>query len=291
MAARLTTLDFTQVDVFTRRPLAGNPLAVFHSGAGLSSAQMQAIAREMNLSETTFVFHDVGQANARVRIFTPWEELPFAGHPTLGTAYVVSKRRRWPGLVWLRMKAGVIPVRVDRFATGVAYLEMRQKDPVFRAPLKNPRPLAKALGIGATELDARYPPRVVSTGLPFLIVPLRRAATLARLRPDYRLLRPLLAKLGAHFPYYLVTGETRIEARMFDSNFEDPATGSAAGCAAAYLVASRRCPPDARFVIHQGRFGRRPSVIFASAALRGERVEDVHIGGYVVEILKGTLQL
>ena len=250
---------------------------------------MQAIAREMNLSETTFLFPATAGADARVRIFTVREELPFAGHPTLGTAYVVARSRAGQGQIRLRMKVGVIPVSVDRRRDGT-YLEMQQKEPVFGAQ-PDPGRVAEAVGLGRSALDTRYRPQVLSTGVPFLIVPLERGATLERLEPDWKLLQALLDATGAHFPYYLVTGEKELEARMFDSTFEDPATGSAAGCAAAYLVRYGHCPPEAQFVIRQGRFAGRDSQIFAAASLTDGQVHNVRVGGYAVEVLRGRLRL
>jgi trans-2,3-dihydro-3-hydroxyanthranilate isomerase len=285
----MKTLDFTQVDVFSSRKLEGNPLAVFASGQGLSTALMQAIAREMNLSETTFIFPGGRGFEARVRIFTVSAELPFAGHPTLGTAFVLAALRPEQTEVRLKTKVGVIPVRVSRDRRG-SYLEMRQNDPVFGSAVES-QELAEALGLRLQDLDARYPQQVVSTGTPFLIVPLKRRAALEELAPDYRRLRPILKRVGVRYPYYLVTGEGEFEARMFMETFEDPATGSAAGCATAYLVRHGRQTPDRRFVIRQGRLVRRPSTIFARAALQGDGVTDVRIGGYVVEALRGRLTL
>jgi len=284
----MKALDFIQVDVFTTRKLEGNALAVFPRGAGLTTARMQAIAREMNLSETTFLLPGPAGTDARMRIFTVAEELPFAGHPTLGTAFVLAQSRR-KSLIRLETKVGVIPVSVSRRA-GSACLEMPQNDPVFGGRIDG-RAVARAAGISAADLDARYPAQVVSTGLPFLIVPLGGPAALARLAPDFQRLRALLRRSGARFPYYLVTGAERIEARMFDRTFEDPGTGSAAGCAAAYLVRHGRCRPSAHIIIEQGKMVKRPCRIFASASLDGRRVCDVRVGGYVVETLRGRLRL
>ncbi len=285
----VTQRDFTQVDVFTAKKLEGNSLAVFHSGKGLSTARMQAIAREMNLAETTFLFPADGGADARVRIFTVREEMPFAGHPTLGTAFVVAKSRPRQTEIRLRMKVGVIPVTVSRKRAGT-YLEMQQKDPVFGATA-DPGELAAALGLDASDLDSRYPAQVVSTGLPFLIVPIRRPEGLAQVTPNWKLLDPLVKKLEAHFPYYLVTGAPEIEVRMITPDFEDPATGSGGGCAASYLVRYGIRAPDRTFSIQQGRFVQRPSRIFATASLEGDRVHRVRVGGYVVEVLRGKLLL
>ncbi len=232
---RASCNHFTQVDVFTTRPLWGNSLAVFPDGRGLSTARMQALAREMNLAETAFVLPPtVSAADARVRIFTVETELPFAGHPTLGTAYVLAFQRPAKTEIRLQTRAGVIPVRIDRRRSG-AYLEMRQKDPIF-GPTVDRAPLARVLGLRPADFDLRARPRVVSTGLPFLIVPLREAAALDRLAPDFARLLPLLRSLQVDMAYYLVTGADDLEARMFTPAFEDPGTGSAAGCSAAYLV-------------------------------------------------------
>ncbi len=281
--------EFIQVDVFSSRKFEGNPLAVFLDGRGLSIARMQAIAREMNLSETTFLFPGGRKADARVRLFTPQAELPFAGHPTLGTAFVVAQSRPQQSEIRLHMKVGVIPVQVRR-EKRATYLEMRQRDPEFGALVDRAR-LAEALKLRTGELDARYPPQVVSTGLPFLIVPLRSTATLEKLAPDYPKLRAILGRVGVRYGYYLATGEDQLEARMFMETFEDPATGSAAGCAAAYLVRYGRQAPERKFLIRQGRLARRPSEIFAAASLEEERATNIRVGGYVVEVLRGRLEL
>ncbi|MBI3666499.1 MAG: PhzF family phenazine biosynthesis protein [Acidobacteria bacterium] len=286
----MKTFEFTQVDVFTSQKLEGNPLAVFHSGEGMTSEQMMAIAREMSLSETTFLFPPTLKADAKVRIFTVREELPFAGHPTLGTAFVVAQSHPKQAEIRLEMKVGVIPVKVEKRADGT-YFEMRQKDPVFGATYTDSAALAKALGLAVSDLDSRYTPQVVSTGVAFLIVPLRSAHSLERLAPDFKLLGAELQKLNVHNAYFVVTGEGEIETRMFGANFEDPATGSAAGCAAAYLVRYKHRSPDALFTMHQGRFVSRPSVIYAAASLTGDNVTNVRVGGYVVEVLQGRLQL
>ena len=281
--------EFVQVDVFSSRRFEGNPLAVFLDGRGLSTARMQAIAREMNLSETTFLFPGDRKADRKVRIFTPQAELPFAGHPTLGTAFVVAQSKASQSEIRLHMKVGVIPVRVRR-ERRATYLEMRQRDPEFGAEVDRTR-LAEALKIRAGELDARYRPQVVSTGLPFLIVSFRSTPTLEKLAPDYPKLRVILDRVGVRYAYYLVTGEDRLEARMFMETFEDPATGSAAGGATAYLVRYGRQAPEKQFLIRQGRLARRPSKIFAAASLAGQQVTNVRVGGYVVEVLRGRLEL
>ena len=285
---RVPCLHFTQVDVFTTRPLSGNSLAVFLDGRGLSTARMQAIAREMNLSETTYLLPPTARgADARVRIFTVETELPFAGHPTLGTAFIVASRGPRRAEIRLQTKAGVIPVRIDRRRSG-AYLEMRQIDPVFGPTVDQGR-LARLLGLRPADFDRRALPQVVSTGLPFLIVPLRSSPALDRLAPDFSLLLPFLRSLKVDMAYYLVTGGHDLEARMFTPAFEDPGTGSAAGCSAAYLVRHGLRPPDRPFQIRQGHRIHRPCLITACASLAGDRAHNVRVGGYVVPVLDGRL--
>ena len=247
---------------------------------------MQAIAREMNLSETTFLLPPASpKADARVRIFTVSEELPFAGHPTLGTAFVVASGKPQRKVVRLETKVGILPVRREG-----SYFEMRQKDPVFGATVAR-EGLAGALRLPLADLDHRAAPQVVSTGLPFLVVPLRTEAALRRVNPDYAVLSRLLREAGARFPYYLVTAEDRLEARMFDPTFEDPGTGSAAGCAAAFLVRYGFRPPDLAFPIFQGRAMHRPCEITAQASIASEVVRNVRMGGHVVRALEGKVQL
>src|SRR5262249_2848064 len=147
------------------------------------------------------------------------------------------------------------------------------------------------VGLEACELDSRYPAQVVSTGLPFLIVPLRRPEGLAQITPNWKLLQPLVQKLEAQFPYYLLTGGPEIEVRMITPDFEDAATGSGGGCAPPYRVRYGIRPPDRTFSIQQGRFVHRPSHIFATASRDGDRVHRVRVGGYVVEVVKGRLTL
>ena len=289
-ATNMKTYEFTQVDVFTSKRLEGNPLAVFPSAEGLNDEQMLAIARELNHSETTFLFPSTGKGDAVVRIFTPTTELPFAGHPTLGTAFVMAKSRPGKSTLLLEEKVGVIPVRIEKKTDGM-YLEMRQNDPTFGAKHTEPETLAKVLGIDAAELDSRYTPQVVSTGSAFLILPLRASRTLERLAPDTKLLAAELKKVSARNCYYLVTGESEIEARMFGASFEDPATGSAAGCAAAFLVQYGHQKPDTLFTMRQGRFVKRPSLIYAAASVTDGRVHNVRVGGYVAEVLRGSLTL
>ena len=209
-------LPFVQVDVFTSRPLEGNALAVFTDARGVSAAEMQAIARETHLSETTFVLPDPAAppgAPVRVRIFTVGHELPFAGHPTLGTAAVL--RRGEPELV-LSLGVGEIPVRFEDRA-GVTFGEMRQRDPSF-GRVHGREEVARATGLALDDLATDAPVQTVSTGVPFTIVPVRRVAALRALRLDLARAEDYLALTDGGF-FYFVARETvdpaaRLHARM-----------------------------------------------------------------------------
>ncbi len=286
---------YVQVDVFTSRPLEGNALAVFTDARGLSDAEMQAIARETNLSETTFVLPDPaappGRAT-RVRIFTIGEEVPFAGHPTLGTAAVLRGISGAAEVV-LALAVGEIPVTFEDRG-GSIFGEMRQRDPVFgRVHVRDD--VASALGLPSDAVDPRAPVETVSTGLPFAIAPIRSLATLAALRPDLSRVDAYLAGTDARF-VYLVSSETvdpaaKLHARMLFYGGEDPATGSAAGCCAAWMVRHGIAAPGVQAIIEQGLEARRPSRIFVRASRDGDRVHDVRVGGNVVEVARGVLAL
>ncbi len=286
---------FVQLDVFASRPLEGNQLAVFTDARGLGDAEMQAVAREMAFSETTFVLPRPGSpagGPTRVRIFTVSEELPFAGHPTLGTASVLRGAGGAREVV-LELGVGPVPVTFEDRPEG-AFGEMRQRDPVFGATYSREE-VARALGVGPDALDPALPVQTVSTGLAFAMVPFRSLAALSELRVDWGRLDAWLAGRDAKFPY-LVSRETvdpgaRLHARMCFYGGEDPATGSAAGCCAAWMVAHGVASPDEQVVIEQGLEVRRPSRIFVRAGRRGGAVGDVRVGGYVAEVARGELTL
>ena len=301
------TYEFVQLDVFTRTPLAGNPLAIFPDARGLNDAEMQALAREMNLSETTFIFPSDAATEARegkkVRIFTVEAELPFAGHPTLGTAlYLYASESRKPAEITLALKAGKIPVRFtvnsgngsgDR-VDGQVFGEMRQRDPEFGTPLSREE-VARVIGIAVDEIPSEWPIQSVSTGLTFTIVPFRNRQTLSDLKFSYIQAAEFLKKTGANFFYFLHPerreGRLEARARMFFYGGEDPATGSAAGCAASWMVRHEVANSDEQVLIRQGIECRRPSEMYVRASRDGERVSNVRVGGYAVEILRGTVVL
>src|SRR5213594_2956308 len=303
------TYEFVQLDVFTQTPLSGNPLAIFPDARGLSDAEMQALAREMNLSETTFILPRDAATEARegkkVRIFTVEAELPFAGHPTLGTAlylYASESNQKKPAEITLDLKAGKIPVRFtansgntggDR-VDGQVFGEMRQRDPEFETPLSREE-VARVIGIAVDEIPLEWPIQPVSTGLTFTIVPFRNRQTLSDLRFSYAQAAEFLKNTGANFFYFVCPErrEGRLEtgARMFFYGGEDPATGSAAGCAASWMVQHGVAKSDEQVLIRQGIECRRPSEMYVRATREGERVTNVCVGGYAVEILRGTVVL
>jgi trans-2,3-dihydro-3-hydroxyanthranilate isomerase len=303
------TYEFVQLDVFTQRPLEGNPLAVFPDAPGLSDAEMQAVAREMNLSETTFIFPRGAATEARegkkVRIFTVESELPFAGHPTLGTSlylYASEPGQTKPAEITLDLKAGKIPVRFTANAEnagcervdGQVFGEMRQRDPEFGTPLSR-EDVANVIGIAADEISPDWPIQPVSTGLTFTIVPFRNRQTLSDLKFSYIQAAEFLKQTGANFFYFLCPerreGSLEARTRMFFYGGEDPATGSAAGCAASWMVRHGVAKNDEQVVIRQGAECRRPSEMHVRATREGDRVTNVRVGGYAVEILRGTVTL
>jgi len=305
------TYEFTQVDVFTQTPLAGNPLAIFTDGRGLNDGEMQALAREMNLSETTFILPRDPATEARegkkVRIFTVEQELPFAGHPTLGTAlhlYASESRSNSTksDQVTLDLKAGKIPVRFTvnsdnaghERVDGQVFGEMRQRDPEFGTILSR-KDVADVIGVEADEIASEWPIQAVSTGLTFTIVPFRNQQTMSDLKFSYAQAAEFLKNTGANFFYFLCPerSQARLEgrARMFFYGGEDPATGSAAGCAASWMVQHEVANSDEQVLIRQGIECRRPSEMYVRATREGERVTNVRVGGYAVEILRGTMVL
>jgi trans-2,3-dihydro-3-hydroxyanthranilate isomerase len=303
------TYEFIQLDVFTQTPLAGNPLAIFPDARGLNDAEMQALAREMNLSETTFILPRDAATEARegkkVRIFTVETELPFAGHPTLGTSlylYASESNRKQPAEITLDLKAGKIPVRFTANSgnagrervDGQVFGEMRQRDPEFGTPLSR-EDVARVIGIPVDEIPSDWPIQPVSTGLTFTIVPFRNRQTLSNLKFSYVQAADFLKETSANFFYFLCPerreGQLEAGARMFFYGGEDPATGSAAGCAASWMVQHGIAHGDEQVLIRQGAECRRPSEIHVRATRQGGRVTNVRVGGYAVEILRGTVAL
>jgi trans-2,3-dihydro-3-hydroxyanthranilate isomerase len=290
-------LAMTQWDVFSSKPLEGNSLAVFSDARGLSDAQMQAIAKEMNLSETTFIFpRDPETEKARgvrVRIFTVQEELPFAGHPTLGTAFALLGESNAPELV-LELNVGRVPVRFESRNGQPMFGEMTQLDPVFGMQ-HDREAVARATGLNVHDFHPSLPIETVSTGVPFTVAPLKSLAVVQNMRVDLQGATEYLEKSGAKF-FYFVTRETvdpaaGLHARMLFYNGEDPATGSAAGCAAGWMVAHGVAEPEQQVLIEQGIEMQRPSRIFVRASRHDNRVVNVRVGGNAVEVIRGEVFL
>lgn len=289
-------LTFATVDVFTTRPLEGNSLAVFPEVSGLSDAEMQAIAREFNLSETTFVFRRDASVERmrgiRTRIFTTREEMPFAGHPTLGTAAVLRSRGAGDE-VNLELNVGTIPVRFSE-REGRAFGEMTQTDPTF-GQVHDREQVAEAMGVPAEEIDGSVPIQTVSAGNPVAIVPFARLETLQHWMPVWNRMESYLNGTDARF-FYAVCRETvdpdaQLHARMVFYGGDDPATGSAAGPAAAWMLRHGLVASGSTVQLEQGLEIHRPSRIFARAELAGEKVTNVRVGGFFAPVVQGELSL
>ena len=284
-------LSFYIVDVFAEEKYAGNQLAVVRGGVDLSDESLGRIALEMNYSETAFVLADEEtDGGFDVRIFTPGMEVPFAGHPTLGTAYVIRHEilGRPAENVTLNLEAGKIPVTFGEV------LWMRQLPPTFGARFDAAQ-MALAINLEKTDIDDRFPVQEVSTGLPALIVPLRDLDALKRCRVDWERYADVVGpgmNLYVFCPEPHEDGPGDLSARMFADDLgvpEDPATGSAAGCLAGYLAEHRYFgadPVDVR--VEQGYEIRRPSLLYLRAEREGDET-TVHVGGKVQMVARGEL--
>jgi trans-2,3-dihydro-3-hydroxyanthranilate isomerase len=296
--------DFWRLDVFTDTPLTGNPLAVFHRAAGLSAAEMLAIAREMNLSETTFVFSPSNpSANYRNRIFTPEGEIPFAGHPSIGTAYVAALEDLVPhpdgsSVIYQELEIGVLPLELICEGGKVKKVIMTQGEPGLGAVIKNVEPLAKALGVRAKDFGPKgLAPQVASTGVPSLQVPIRSMDLVRGLDPDMRALRKVVSKFGEQIVCYTfaldaIAPDAAVHARGFvpERGAEDPATGSAAGACGAYLAAHGKLPAPT-FIVEQGVEIHHPSRIEVSVEMAEGKPKVIRVGGQSVPLIRGSLRL
>jgi trans-2,3-dihydro-3-hydroxyanthranilate isomerase len=295
----LANRRFYILDVFAERKYAGNQLAVIRDAAGLSKEEMQELTVEMNYSETTFITSDEQRNGGYdVRIFTPGAEVAFAGHPTLGTAWLIQQEviRRPVERVLLNLGVGQIPVMFSYHASGVPdVLWMEQKPPQFGQRL-TAEEIAPVLGIEPEQIDARFPIQEVSTGLPFVIVPLRDLAAVRQCRTNTRALLELLERTEAK-DVLVFTPETYhaandLNVRVFTDYLgipEDPATGSANGCLAGYLARHRyfgQSCVQAR--AEQGYEIGRPSLLLLQAEDAGASIR-VLVGGKVELVARGEL--
>jgi trans-2,3-dihydro-3-hydroxyanthranilate isomerase len=301
--------EYAQVDVFTEAPLAGNMLAIFTDARGLSTEQMQALARETNLAETTFILpRDPAieqERGVQVRIFTTQEELEFAGHPTLGTAswlYWNHPVYRGSEVITLDLRVGPIPVRFGPQMPNKpgVFGTMQQRDPVFGA-IHDRAAVAAALGLSVDDLDPELPVQTVSTGMAFCIVPLRSMEVASRLCIPQNTAQAYLHQTDAKFFHCITRAPAGSgadwHARMQFYNGEDPATGSASGCTIAYLVRHGLARSEQPILLEQGIEIQRPSRIYVQATREDVGIEHefkltkVFVGGRTIPVAMGRFFL
>jgi trans-2,3-dihydro-3-hydroxyanthranilate isomerase len=293
----MTELPLYIVDVFAEEKYAGNQLAVIRNASSLSGEQMQQIAKEMNYSETTFILSDEPRDNGYdVRIFTPAAEIPFAGHPTLGTAFVIRHEiiREPVETINLNLKVGQIPVTF-RDTGGDNILWMRQIEPEFAETL-TAEDLSEVLGIDKHDIDERFPIEEVSTGLFAMIVPLKNLDTIKHIRINlhkyYELIENTTAKVILVFCPETYHKQNNLNVRVFCDYYqvpEDPATGSANGCLAGYLVKNRYFQNQKIDIgVEQGYEIGRPSQLYLQAEEKNGKIE-VNVGGKAILAARGNL--
>ncbi len=282
----MATFRYVVADVFTDRPLQGNQVAVFTDARELPEERLQPLARELNLSETVFVYRPDGDGHARIRIFTPTIEIPFAGHPTLGTAFVLAAPLSLDE-IRLETGAGVIPVRLERDGQRIVFGRMQQPLPSVEPFGADEKRLLAALGVERSEL----PVEVYDNGLRHVYVALGSEEAVAALRPDFGALSEFDGVLGIN----CFAGEgTRWKTRMFAPGggvAEDPATGSAAGPLAFHIARHGRTAFGEEIEISQGAEIGRPSTLYARVEGTPERAERVEVGGSAVIVARGEFRL
>jgi trans-2,3-dihydro-3-hydroxyanthranilate isomerase len=302
------TVKFFQADVFTAEPFGGNPVAVVPDADGLSDDQLQQIAREMNLSETVFVFPPTDPAAVvRLRIFTPSQEIPFAGHPVLGTFFILAEL----GLITVKepvtrvmqeCNIGLFAVELYTLKGKVERIVMTQPKPEFLGPVEETDDLYKvAVALGLSKLviaDTQWPIEVVSTGLPVMIVPVRTLTAVRSIRPDASAIMDVCRRFGANgimvFTTVTVEPTATVHTRMFAPSIgilEDPATGSASGALGAYLVQNGviEVTPMTEIISEQGYEMDRPSRILVQVESDDDIIQSVRVGGECVMVISGTL--
>ncbi len=303
------SLKFYQADVFTSQPFGGNPVAVFPDADGLTDDELQQIAREMNLSETVFVFSPTDPAAvARLRIFTPTQEIPFAGHPVLGTFYVLAQLGRISiqepvTSVVQECNIGLFSVELHAEQSRVVRVVMSQPKPEFLDPIEavdDVYLIGGALSLPKHVIaDTKWPLQVVSTGLPVLIVPVRTLTAVRSINPDASAIINVCERFGANgimvFTTVTVESFASVHARMFAPKIgilEDPATGSAGGALGAYLVQNGvvEVGPMTDILIEQGYEIDRPSRILVQVESDDDVIQGVKVGGHCVMVVEGTLR-
>jgi trans-2,3-dihydro-3-hydroxyanthranilate isomerase len=294
----MSGLTFYIVDVFAEEKFTGNQLAVVRDTANLSDEEMQNITKEMNYSETTFILSDDQKDGGYdVRIFTPAREVPFAGHPTLGTAYVIQQEiiKEPAEKVILNLKVGQIPVTFNYKGKEKDVLRMKQIEPTF-GQIIEPEPISQMLGINKSDIDERFPVHEVSTGMYFIIVPLKTLDAIKRAKVNkdkyFKLIENTQAKAILVFCPETYSKENDLNVRVFVDYYgipEDPATGSGNGCLAGYLVKHRyfgKNQIDIR--VEQGYEIARPSSLYLKAENKEGKI-DISVGGKVVMVAQGEL--
>lgn len=290
---------FYILDVFAEQKYAGNQLAVISNASSLTSEEMQLLTREMNYSESTFIdSRDARNGGYDVRIFTPGEEVPFAGHPTLGTAFILQQEiiQQPVEQVVLNLKVGQIPVNFTYKDCKPDILWMKQMEPEFWQNFE-PGAIAELLQINESDIDTRFPIQEVSTGLPFIIVPLKSLEAVRRARPETRELLKFVENYTAKnilvFAPETYNADNQINARVFTDYLgipEDPATGSANGCLAGYLVKHRYYGDSmVKARVEQGYEMGRPSLLLLDAHEQNGSIH-IRVGGRVILVAKGELE-
>jgi trans-2,3-dihydro-3-hydroxyanthranilate isomerase len=279
------TFRYVVADVFTDRPLAGNQLAVFTDARELGDDEMQSLARELKFSESVFVLPPDGEGHVRMRIFTPTAEVPFAGHPTLGTAFVLGGPLQVQE-IRLETLSGVVPVALEREGDRIVFGRMQQPLPTWR-PFEDEAKLLDGLGLERAEL----PVELYNNGMHHVYVAFASAEEVAALKPDLSAFADAPAVLGIN----CFAGEgTHWKTRMFSPSggfMEDPATGSAAGPLAVHLARHGRIAFGDEIEISQGVEIGRPSTLFARADGSAEQLEAVEVGGSAVIVARGEFRL
>ena len=288
--------EFYQVDVFADEVFGGNPLAVFPEADGMNDTLMLKIAREMNLSETTFIFPPTSQDHDFiVRIYTPQKEIPFGGHPMIGTAHVLhlaGKVNQNTTKIHLETKVGTIPISLTN-----GLYSMKQPLPSFKPCEFSINKLSKALSLKIMDIDDRWAPEIVSTGFPAIFLPVKKRESLAKINLNLALLEDILGKIDMIYAFSLgqIDGSATVHSRSFApfvGIYEDPATGSAGGALGAYLAKNTVIPNKYfdKIKIKQGYEMGRPSKLKVKVVESGGEITSVEVEGNSIMVIKGQLK-